>query len=240
MITLDEIFGRLSHGEFSQVQLGAFDPTEDESSPDPRQYAQLNHFLNAGLRNIYSKFFLAADQVWIQPDPTLELYPLLVIYAQSNTASPEPIKFIMDSATNPFQENVLKIEQLFNVDDELLPLSYKPSAENYWTPNYRSIHVPTPVPENPEMFKVVYRAAHPKIEFTSADEPEDIELELPPQFFDAMVYYMASCFFAGTESPQETTFYQKYLAQLQMIDQEGLYMQPDYWETWRFEQNGWV
>lgn len=239
MITLAEIFESLSHGEFSQLQLGSFNPNEFHSEPDPRQYAQINTYLNAGLRAIYSKFWLSTGEVIIDLSAERDIYRISSRHAMSNTASTYP-KWIADTAENPYTDNLLNIEEIYDEGGNRMPLNDENSSYSYNTPTYNSIQVPYPC--NETSIAVQYRAAHPRVVLAQGDDPEDVEVDIPPQLFEALVYFMASKYFGGSAmggDGQEASFYQKYLNQCDIVEQRGLFIQPSRNRNW-FDENGWV
>jgi hypothetical protein len=238
MITLAEIFESLSHGEFSQLQLGSFNPNEFQSEPDPRQYAQINSYLNSALRAIYSKFWLATGEVIVDLSENREIYRLSSRHAVSNTTSAYE-KWIADTVDAPFQDNVLHIEEIYDEGGNTLPLNDETSGYSYNTPTYNSIQVPYPC--NETSIAVMYRAAHPRVILAPDEEPSDVEIDIPLQLFDALVFYMASKFYGGAmgSDGQDASFYNKYLNECARVEQAGLFIQPARKHN-HFDTNGWV
>jgi hypothetical protein len=238
MSTLQHIFEDLSHGEFSQLQLGSFDPDQYESEPDPRQYAQINSYLNSALRAIYSKFWLRSDEAIIQLSEETEIYRLDYRHALSNTAS-NAAKYIMDTVADPFLDNVLNIEQIYNEGGELVCLNDDSAEVSYYTPSYNTVQVPWPNDDN--SIAVVYRATHPRINFSIGDRPEDIYIDIPPQLHDALLFYVASRFHSGNGASEgkDTLYFQRFTEQCTQVRESGLFIQPTV-QDWRFERYGWV
>lgn len=240
MTTLQQIFEDLSHGEFSQVQLGGFNPDEFVSEPDPRQYAQIASFINSALRDLYSKFWLATDEVVLNLVENIEIYTLHSRYAISNTASTEPVKYIQDSAENPFQDNVLKIEEVFDESGNTVCLNDEHADYSYFTPRWNRLQVPWP--NNELSVAVMYRATHERIVFEPGMDPNEVYIDLPPQLHDALLFYVASRFHGGTnldEGGRESTFFQKYQTACAEVQQAGLFIQPVQRDL-NFERNGWI
>lgn len=239
MTTLQTIFNDLSHGEFSQLQIGGFTPMEFESEPDPRQYAQLISHVNAGLRSIYSKFWLASDEIILDLYEQIEIYRLLPRYAQSNVASVEPIKYIRDTVEKPFKDNVLKVEMIYNEIGELLPLNDPTDEFSYYTPQWNSIQVQWPNDAN--AIAVMYRAAHENIVYTGDLIASEVDIDIPAQLYSALLYFIASRFHsgAGLEPNESAQFFERYQVECAEVERAGLFIQPEQ-NNWRFDNYGWV
>lgn len=240
MITLDDLLRDLSYGELAQLNIGNFIPEEHESEPDPRSYAQLSSWINLGLKAIYSEFWLASAEIYIQQYEQIETYVLSYDYAVSNTAGSQAIKYIIDTTENPFQDNVLKIEAAFDEDGVELPMNDITEELSIHTPTYRSIQIPYPNNEN--MTAIQYRATHAKINFSSGMDPTAIEIAIPHPLHEALLWYVASRAFGslgGDQGVEGNDYYQKYTNRVATVRQQGLYIQTEA-SNWRFDQNGWA
>jgi len=238
MITLQDIFIDLSGGEFSNLKLGAFTMNDPESEPDPRSYQQLIRHINLGLTALYTEFMLRAEECYIQLYEQIALYQLDYRWAESNVASTEPVKYIMDTVANPFPDNVLKIEEVYNEVGERLYLNDPDQELSVFTPRYNVIQVPWPNDFN--TIAVQYRADHPTIAYSVGMDPSSVYLELPRQLREALLFYVAARVYAGinTEKPEANDYYRKYLAKLDDNHRHGLYITTDQ-DNSRFVEGGW-
>lgn len=243
MTTLYDMLITLSEGEFSQAQLGSFNNGEYESEIDPKQYSQVIGYLNAGLKTLYSQFWLASGEVTIRQSEDIYLYKLDAKHALTNVdpgAVDPPAPYIEDSVDNPFLDNVLMIEEIWDADGCPLLLNDRTGAVTLTTPNYRSIRVPAP--QNDFLMKVGFRATHPIIQYTPGMDPRDVEVEIPHQLYEALCYFIASKHFTtlNVDGGQNASdYHNKYLAQIDMVLQAGLYIQPQ-GNIGRFEARGWI
>ncbi len=246
MITLDDILRDLTYGEFANLNIGRFLPDEDESEPDPASYAQLCSWVNLGLKNIYSTFFLASDELIIQQYDAITQYVLSYDYAFSNTGSIQDPKYLIDTVANPWKDNLLKIEAVYDEEGTQLPLNdgtavdSNNEANSLYTPNYRTLQIPYPVATNAT--SVEYRAGHEKIVYTSGMDPTGIEIAIPHPLHEALLWYIASRGFAsinGDQGQEGNDYYRKFQARVTEVTDQGLYVQDEKSNS-RFSTNGWV
>lgn len=238
MITLQDIFIDLSGGEFSNLRIGAFSIEDPESEPDPRAYLQLIRHVNLGLTALYTEFFLRSDSVIIDLDDTISEYHVDYRWATSNAASTEPIKYIADTVANPFGDNLLKIEEIYDEEGTKLPLNDPDDDESLYTTRFDTIQHPTPATGN--SIEVLYRADHPTIAYSAGMDPADVYVEVPRQLREALLYYVAARVYAGinSEKPEANDYWQKYLTKVQDTHRQGLYIQTDI-DNARFSEGGW-
>jgi hypothetical protein len=243
MITLHDLLTNLTYGEFSQLHLGNFLIDEHENAPDPKSYAQLTSHINLGLSAIYAEFMLASEELYVQLHEEIETYTLSYQYAVSNTAGTEPIKYINDTVAKPFKDNVLKIEEVYDEAGNLLFTNDSTEELALNTPTYRSIQVPWPNDYN--VLAVQYRAGHGKVVVTSQTDLTAVEIAVPIQLEEALMFYVASRVFAAlpqaTESSDANDYFRKYQSKIGEVRHQGLYVQPtEAGGKTQFEANGWV
>lgn len=240
---LIDLFTDMTYGDLWNVFLGGFNPTHPESEPDPVKYAQLVAAVNAGLNQLYIEFFLRSEEHYIELNEAQTTYKLHSDYAQTNTASPIPIadRYIMDTATNPFQDNILKIEEVYDEDGVKLPLNDVTEDLSCYTPAYNVIQVP--YPENDMTISVQFRATHPRIIYTGVGtfDPSAVEIELPNSLKDSLVYYVASKLMrpmGGERTVESDNYFQLFKDSINVIKTEGLEVQGETLGS-KFEDRGW-
>ena len=246
MITLHDVLTDLTYGEFSQLNLGNFLPGEPESDPAPESYAQLSSWINKGLKAIYSTFWLASEEIEIQLYEEIGTYTLSYAFAVTNTEGSEPVKYIVDSESVPFTDNVLKIESVYDEEGNELPLNDHNAVDaagdpfSLYTPTYRDLQVPWPNDLN--TLAVQFRATHPKIEYASGMDPTAIEVVIPNGLDEALLWYVASRGFTslgGDHVAEANNYYQLYTGRVAEIKNAGFFIQTEPTNA-RFSDNGWV
>ena len=181
---LSEIFDHLTQGEFAQLAIGI----GDDGAVAPTDYPKLVSYLNMGMLELHKRFPISEKQVVIQQYDSITQYSLLYKYAESNTASSEDPKFIMDTVLSPFLEDVLTIEQVFNELGEEIPLNDMEEYTSYFTPSPTILQVPQPDSENAT--SILYRAAPVKV-LVSGLDPFTEEVAVPYQLLEALLFYIA-------------------------------------------------
>ena len=238
MITLQDIFIDLSTGEFQNLELGDFTMKDPDSEPDPRSYLQLIRHINLALTALHSEFLLRSEECYIQLYEEIALYTLDYRWAVSNVTGSEPTKYIVDTVADPFPDNLLKIEEIYDEEGNLLRLNDPDDDLSIYTPRFNTIQVPWPNDFN--TLAVQYRADHPTINYTYGMDPSTVYLELPRQLREALLFYVAARVYAGitTEKPEANDYYRKYIAKLEEVNRQGLYITTDQ-DNARFTEGGW-
>ena len=116
---LNELFDQLTYGELSQLEYGGVD-NEGITQEDHKRI--LPH-INLALTELHKRFLIREEEVTIRCYDHIETYVLDSKYAATNTESTEPYKYIHDTVFEPFVDNVLRIEKVFNEDGQELFLN---------------------------------------------------------------------------------------------------------------------
>ena len=239
---LIDIMTDLTYGELSNIFMSGFSPFDPESEPDPKKYAQLVAAVNMGLNQLYKEFFLRSEEHYVELYEQLSTYKLHSDFAQTNVASTEPIKYIADTADNPFQDNVLRIEEVYDEDGVKLPLNDETEDLSVYTPRYNIIQVP--YPEDGMTISVQFRATHPKIVYTDINtfDPDTIEIELPNSLQEALSFYVASRMIrplGGERVVESDNLMNLFKESVQVTKTEGLEVQGETLGS-KFEDRGWI
>jgi len=195
-MTLQEIFDKLTFGELAQLSMGGGEAGVINST----NYSRVISHINLGLTSLYKRFPLKEGRVTIKLYPTISIYNINNKLAVSNSSSTEPIKYVLDSISDPFKDDIHKIEGVFTDLEVEVPLNDHADMYSVYTPTATRLRIPeklaTQSDELPEHLKtetleLVYRANHPKIN-PQGVVPSTLELELPESHVEALLYYVAS------------------------------------------------
>lgn len=240
---LIDILTDLTYGELANVFVAGFSPLDPESEPDPKKYAQFVAAVNMGLNQLYKEFFLRSEEHYVLLNQAQTTYKLHSDYAQTNTASAIPIgeRYIQDTAENPFVDNVLHIEEIYDEDGVRLPLNDVTEDLSAYTPRYNTIQLP--YPEDNMTISVQFRATHPRIVFTgiASFDPDTIEVELPNSLKEALGYYVASRMIrplGGERVVEADNLMNLFKESVQITKDEGLEVQGETLGS-KFEDRGW-
>jgi len=244
---LSDLFDQLAYGELSQLSMGG----REGSGIIQSDYHLIVPHINLGLTEIYKQFPLKQEEVFVQQFDHIQIYYLDSKYAQTN--KPEvgvtvvggatdliDKYYIMDSVYEPFKDNVLQIERVFNEDGQEYFFNDKNEPYSVLTPSYNSIQIPYPMNEN--VMNVIYRAAHPKIELKGLN-PDTEEIQLPLSHLEALLMYVAARVHSVQPSLEGqndgNAYYAKFQASIQQLHQLAL-VNKDATTYDRLHENGWV
>lgn len=253
---LSEIFDHLTFGELAQVSLGGIDSTGIQAA----NYERMVAHVNMGLTALYKRFLLREGQLTLARQAGVSTYVLNSKYAVSAKGT-KNTRYITDTADNPFEDDILKIERVLTADGMELGLNgeagrvamFQPGAlgvsphrryqvPSVYTRSYNTLYIPGNVPG--DTFTVVYRASHPALEYsTGYFDPSRIEVDLPPSHLEALLYYIASRIMnpiGMTEQFHEGNNYaSKYEQECQRLELADLQIDTGE-DTYPLERNGWV
>jgi len=197
-MNLQEIFDQLTYGELSQLSMGGGEPGVIDVTNYPRVLAHVN----LGLTALYKRFPLKEGRLSLQLTAGLLTYNINNKFALSNEGSVEPVKYLLDTVTSPFANDVLKIERVLTDDGAELPINDLSNVYSVFTPTATALCVPADIVaqvfELPDWLKtdkleLVYRANHPKITIgLTAFDPTATELELPDSHLEPLLLFVAS------------------------------------------------
>jgi hypothetical protein len=260
---LSDLLDQLTYGELTQLEYGGVD---DEGMVSDNYKRVIPH-INLGLSELHKRFLLRAEEIIIDCEDHISTYHLTREYARTNETSTQPYKYIHDSIFEPFQDNVLKIEKVFNENGKELFLNTKGAVSHiggnntgklrvgetplfgmdvgsaFWgvhTPSFNTVQIPFPMETNSLL--VEYRADHPRINVKDLD-PSSTEVEIPSYLLEALLQYVSARAYTslGGEggAQQGMTFMAKFEASVAKAEQLGL-VNIDIPINQKLEVNGWV
>jgi len=178
---LSEIFDQLTYGELSQTVLGgkAGGVIAQESYP-----AVISH-INLALTELYKRFPIKVREIEIQQYAAIGIYYLDSKY--SSITGTATTKYLKDSATFPFKDDVLKITDIYDKDGVALSFNDVNSVTSITTRDYNSFSVPNPL--DTVALTVEYRADHDMIDSTEID-PTTVDVEIPRSLLEPLLNYV--------------------------------------------------
>jgi hypothetical protein len=195
---LTEVFNQLTTGELSQLSIGGAEAGQIAET----DYVKVVNHINLGLTALYKRFYLKEGRVDLNMVSGRSVYPIHSRYAVSNTKSKEPVKYLLDSSVEKFQDDILKIESVLTDAGFEIPLNDATDVMSITTTSPTILRIPAALinqgADLPDEYKtskltVVFRANHPIIDTSSfVFDPETIELELPESHLEPLLLYVAS------------------------------------------------
>ena len=235
-LTLAEVFEQLTFGELAQTSMGGL----EGQAVRPEDWRRLVAHVNLGLTELHKRFFLRTGEVLIQIFDHISFYHLHPRYAISNNNSTELYRYILDSAYAPFQDDVLKIEEIYNVRGEKVCLNDLNAPCSLFTPNYNTIQVPLPYAE--DVMGVQYRANHPKIQWSCDFDPKKIEVVLADGLLEALLLFVGSRVLksmGGEAMAEGITMMEAFEKSCAQAAEMGLEITPHY-SNLKLDYRGWV
>ena len=235
---IQDVFDQLSFGELYNVYVGGSGckgvPVSD--------YPMILDHINLALVELHKRFPVKKNQLILIMYPDINRYILDKRYAESNTESTEPIKYISDSVDYPYNNDLLKIERILNEEGEELFMN---TTNAYWsvqTPEYNIIYNKFPEEENSLL--VEYRAKADKLLIPAGGlHPETTEIFLPDILNEALLNYVAYRTFSSLNPDGNLLEAKNFYAQFERSIKEILHLgliNYDYALNLRLEVTGWV
>lgn len=245
---LSDVFDQLTYGELSQLEMGQ----SDEEGITVNEHKRIIPHINLALTELHKRFLIREEEVTIRCWDHIETYILDSKYAASNKKSKEKYKYIHDSVYEPFLDNILKIERVFNEDGQELYLNEtdpyiirtvdQRESRRAWsvhTPNFKTVQIPYPLHTNAML--VEYRANHEKIEVEGLD-PTKTEIKIPAHLLEPFLLYVAARVYSnlgGASAEEGMAYMAKFEASCKKIEELNL-VNKEHTVNQKLEVAGWV
>ena len=236
---LQEIFDALWYGELSQVFQGGTDATEGIREEDRKKV--ISH-IQLGLTSLHRRFNIRVGEFVLELQPGQTVYVLSKEFAQSNTKSAEPVKYIRDNQL-PFEDDLFKIERIYDKNECELPFN-ESMFKGIRTLRNHVLVVPESYQEKTDILHILYRANHPKIDTLMGEAvPFMQEIELPDMYLQALLYFVGSRVMNPIGINQEfhdgNNYAKKYELECMRLEQENFQI-DDIEDNNKFHRSGFV
>jgi len=246
---LQEIFDQLTYGELSNLSIGGGAAGVISEAAWPRVLAHIN----LGLTALYKRFNLKEGRITVELQPGQFIYSLNSLYAVTRLGSSEAVRYIKDTSTNPFKDDILKLDKVLTDGGIEFPLNDSSNCYSINTPSSTVISVPKDVvnssaelPEELETdnLEIVYRANHPKLVIpVGYYDPTRVTVQLPDTHLQALLFFVAMRANAPIGMREEfnasNNFAAKYEAECVQLETSGMQVDQGAQNT-RMERGGWV
>lgn len=181
---LSFILENLTYGELKQLGVGGF----EDGSVQPENYAEVVNHINLALQSLYARFPIREKEVLLEAQDDVVLYHLRSEFGQA--VDPDD-GYIVDTAEDPFADDILKITGVFDGEGYRLPLNDPFDTLSVFLPSYDTVQIPYAVAE--ANFAVIYRASATLI--VVPEDPSDLDLEqevyLPETLLEPLLVYVS-------------------------------------------------
>lgn len=245
---LSEIFSQLTTGELSQLSIGG----AQKGAIAEADYHKVLNSVNLGLADLFSRFTIKEGRLLLTLQTGKTNYSLLSNFAVNSRRSVEPVRYIIDTVDEPFQDDINKVERILTDAGHELTLNREGDPESVITPSATVIRVPkllVVTGDRPDYLKttqleIFYRCTHPfLVKRPGYFDPGRVEVGLPRVYLQALLYFIASRMHnpvgMQTEFHSGNNYAMKYEQECARL--AGLNLQIDQvQENTRLERNGWV
>lgn len=203
---------------------------------------------NEGLLRLHTRFLLKTKDVIIEMRDGITNYHFLNRYTLSRYVPPENdedctpyecLPYIIDMGREQFNEDVIKVLEVWDSTNRRLPLNDPDNSNSLFTPQPNILQVPSPKLWN--SLSVMYQANH---EILSLEEGGHTKITLPPVLVPALRSYIAYKVYSNMNTQEAVASASNFLGAFnQLCDEvtEGDLVNSSSSSTnTRFNKNGWV
>ena len=173
---LNDFLKYIEHSAVTGVNLGANNTT----GLTPNNHEELIYLINDTVDRLKTEFPSDDhEEVYIELRDEINFYHLDREYAQTNTESTQPIKYIADSVEQPFVRPVLKVINAYNEVGVPLSINDSNDEDGIFLADYNTIQVLKPVTGN--TICIIYQAGRISLD-PDAENYLDQFVDIPPVF----------------------------------------------------------
>lgn len=196
--TVLQIMENLTYGELSQYSVGgAADGKICETD-----YPRVMSAINRGVNEIQKDLSINENSVRLRLIEGIVTYPIHSRHSIiTGTESPSNKLFVDDSIYDPFEDDILRIHQVYNKGGKELTINNRNRSDTIYIPAHNVIQVPF-VKEGDVLGVVYSRMTRPTVVSTEVTASTTF-LPIPDYGLNALYAYVASIMSAGITTGQE-------------------------------------
>lgn len=205
-MTLEELYTSLSLGVLSNLSVSG-----EGSGMIPYQHqAKVGNAVNQALTALHGRFVLSTQEVQLRAYDQISLYQLRKRYADQDPTTVTQ-KYITDSVEYPFQDDVLRVLEVYDEEGTKLLLNDPSPSCKVFTPNPTTVQLVEPVTGN--TYFILYQARHPKL------VPDGLEQEitLPDILLPALEAYVAHLILSPMNGQEHAAKSAEHFAKYEMV-----------------------
>ena len=233
-MNIEDLFRNLSYGELSNLALSGEGSGNIVESARPK----IIMYANDALTRLHTRFPLRTKDVLVEMYAHITNYHLLPRYARNTSPQVEKYAYILDLPLEPFIDEVIQIESVFDTHGCSIPLNDDGNPRSVFTPQSKVLQVPHPVAG--AALNVVYRTKHDNLEHEKLDQP----IFLPETLHSAFTAYIAYKVYSHMNTVEATNKAQEHLAFYESVcgevNQHDTLNGSVSTTNQRFEERGWI
>lgn len=234
-MTLQECLDRLARGKLSNLAIC------EKGNVKPQEIPRVIDAVNEALERLHTQLPIREKSVIVELYEGRTEYPLTSEHSVRNMKGDihdEYDYYIMDTEANPFLDDILVIQEVWDDLDRERPLNDPVHPLSVFTPEHNFISVN--FSPDVRVLNVIYRAKHISL---TADNLTD-KVDIPSNLYGALLSYVAYLIHSNMNTELAVQNSQKYLAEYQSIIQEviqnGTIAQDKLANGIKFFKRGWV
>ena len=234
-MTLQECLDRLARGKLSNLAIC------EKGNVKPQEIPRVIDAVNEALERLHTQLPIREKSVIVELYEGRTEYPLTSEHSVRNMKGDihdEYDYYIMDTEANPFLDDILVIQEVWDDLDRERPLNDPVHPLSVFTPEHNFISVN--FSPDVRVLNVIYRAKHISLTTNNLTDKVDI----PSNLYGALLSYVAYLIHSNMNTELAVQNSQKYLAEYQNIIQEVIQngtIAPDKLANGiKFFKRGWV
>lgn len=145
--------------------------------------AEIIEYINSGLNELYNKFQLKVDYIFLELQEGKTRYPLTSAHDMTNWSAPARELYIWKDSEDSFKDDLVKVIMVRDHSGIEIPLNDPNELFSVYTPEFNVLEVPVHFPR--QIITIDYQAKHPIV-----SEDTD-EIQLPDGLYDVLAYFVA-------------------------------------------------
>jgi len=190
-----QIMSNLTFGELAQYSVGG----AAEGAINEKDYPRVMAAVNRGVNQIQQDLSLNENAVRLKLIEGILTYPIHSKY--SLVTGTETHKFVDDSVYAPFEDDILRIQIVYDKEGRELPINNRNRVDSIFVPQHNVIQ--HPFVQDGDILGVVYTRFTRPAQVTTAEEASTTYLAIPDYTLNALYAYVASIMSAGITTQQE-------------------------------------
>lgn len=230
---LSDVFDSLAGSELNTLSCvkGGVVPVEN--------YKRIALVVNRGIIKLATRFTLKKSYLTLQTKINQSVY---VLDSEHTVSSGNANAYIIDSVDDPFNtEDLLEILSITDLKDKEIPLD---GSGDVMRTAINTLRFKPGTKE--DVYTLVYSALPARIDINDLEDPENITVDLPLAYLNALMYFIASTMHSptlsgvdGVRASLDMNYHQKYETECQILEARGIDIDEDV-ATNLFSQRGFI
>jgi hypothetical protein len=217
MKLLSDLYTDLSNEELSNTALGG----DGSGVIREQDRAKIVGYANEALLRLHSRFILKKNEVLVKMFEHITQYHLLKKFAQSQQEpEAEGFFYIQDLTGEPFDEDVIKILEVWGSGGYQYPLNDPEDRWSLYTPKFNLIQATYPIMGG--ALSVVYQARHHVLDKDASEDEIGFVVDIPDVLYGALKAFIAYKVFSHMNTQESTAKSQEHLATYEAICAEAI------------------